>query len=95
VYYYGDAFDLGFILKNVLGASFRVGLLRISLRFRTSYGWFPLGSFESLAQFFLLNYVLGYVFKDFVVCINRAMTRNFYYVKHQTALVGCRGVAFF
>jgi len=40
-----------FYLDN-LGASLRVGLLRITLRYRTSCGWFPFGSYESLAQFF-------------------------------------------
>jgi hypothetical protein len=45
-----------------LGASLRAGLLRISLRYRTSCEWFPFGSYESLAQLFYIKILFGDAF---------------------------------
>ena len=53
----GDAFSS--LIYFYLGASLWVGLLRISLRYRTSCGWFPFGSCESLAQLFYIKILFG------------------------------------
>ncbi|MFZ9576793.1 MAG: hypothetical protein ACO291_07860, partial [Bacteroidia bacterium] len=65
------------LIDFYLGASLRVGLLRISLCFRTSSGWFPFGSFESLALFLLIVIFLGDAFSlSFGLAYARLLLRN-------------------